>query len=113
MSLRKSFRLSVSKQHGEFTQINPIQMQANNAEAINPALLAGLGMALQAEFLAWNGLQSGVSETARDDWEVEPLSLHIVASGRRRPIRVQTLIDYIRQILTEEPWAHFIEGAPD
>jgi DNA-binding transcriptional LysR family regulator len=101
------------KEHGEFSQVNPVQMQANNADALNYALLAGLGMALQPEFLVWDDLQSGALETAMDDWQVEPLSLHIVAPpGRRRPIRVQALIDYILQSLTKEPWAHFIEGAP-
>ncbi|MGH8813009.1 MAG: LysR family transcriptional regulator [Advenella sp.] len=101
------------KEHGEFSQVNPVQMQANNADALNYALLAGLGMALQPEFLVWDGLQSGTLETAMDDWQVEPLSLHIVAPpGRKRPIRVQALIDYILQSLTKEPWAHFIEGAP-
>lgn len=110
---RKGWRF-LHKEHGEFTQVNPIQMQANNAEALNPALLAGLGMALQPEFLAWEGLQSGGLETAMEDWQVEPLALHIVAPpGRRRPIRVQALIDYILQTLTKEPWAHFTEGAPD
>ncbi len=101
------------KEHGEFSQVNPVQMQANNADALNYALLAGLGMALQPEFLVWDGLQSGALETAMDDWQVEPLSLHIVAPpGRKRPTRVQALIDHILQSLTKEPWAHFIEGAP-
>lgn len=110
---RKGWRF-LHKKHGEFIQITPVQMQANNAEALTPALLAGLGLALQLEFLAWEGLRSGVLETAMEDWQVEPLALHIVTPpGRRRPLRVQALIDYILQTLTREPWAHFAEGAPD
>ncbi len=100
------------KQHGEFTQAMPIQMHANNAEALVPALLAGLGLALQPEFLAWEELQSGELETAMDEWEVEPIALHIVTPpGRRRPVRVQAFIDYLLQSFTREPWARFTEDA--
>src|SRR5690606_2869086 len=44
------------KTHGEYTQITHTQMQVNNAEALAPALAAGLGLALQPEFLVWDQL---------------------------------------------------------
>lgn len=97
--------------HGEFTQAMPVQMHANNAEALAPALRAGLGLALQPEFLAWQDLQSGAIETALDDWEVEPIALHIVTPpGRSRPARVQAFIAYLAECLTREPWAFPIES---
>ena len=102
------------KKHGEFTQAMPIQMHANNAEALTPALLAGLGLALQPEFLAWEKLQSGELETAMEDWEVESLSLHIVMPpGRRRPARVQAFIDYLLQSFINKPWAYSTEDLLD
>ncbi len=81
-------------------------LRVNNAEALAPALLAGLGLALQPEFLAWQDIQAGRLETATDDWQVEPIALHIVTPpGRRRPARVQALIDYLAEHFAGLPWA--------
>lgn len=92
---------------GEFTQMTKAQMQANNADGLTAALLAGLGVALQPEFLVYDELQSGALQTAMDDWQVKPLVLHIVTPpGRKRPLRVQALIDHIAQTLTKEPWVN-------
>lgn len=93
--------------HGEFTQVTQTLLQVNNAEALEPALLAGHGIALQPEFLAWRHIQSGALETAMEDWQVEPIALHLVTPpGRRRPARVQALIDYFCDYLAQKPWAH-------
>lgn len=92
---------------GEFSQVMPTRLQVNNADALMPALRAGLGLALQPEFLVWPDLQSGALEAVMSPWEVEPLALHaITPPGRNRPLRVQALIDYLRDALVEEPWAH-------
>ena len=94
------------KRHGEFTQAMPAPLLANNAEALEPALQAGLGIALQPEFLAWKDLESGLLETVMEDWQVEPIALHIVTPpGRSRPVRVQALIDYLADRLRSAPWA--------
>ena len=91
---------------GEYTQVVPTQLQANNAEVFLPALRAGLGLALQPEFLVWQDLRDGTLETALDDWQTDPIALHIVTPpGRRRPARVQALIDYLAERLVTEPWA--------
>jgi DNA-binding transcriptional LysR family regulator len=75
---------------------------------LTPSLLAGLGLALQPEFLAWDQLQAGQLETAMDDWEAEAIALHIVTPpGRRRPARVNAFVDYLLQSLAKEPWARF------
>lgn len=97
---------------GDFTQALPVALRANNAEALTPALLAGLGLALQPEFLIWEQLQAGHLETAMDGWAVEPLALSLVTPpGRRRPARVQALMDYLAQRFMQEPWAHAAEPA--
>ena len=92
--------------HGEFAQTVPRQLQANNAEVFDAALQAGLGLALQPEFLVWEQLRDGRLQTAMDDWKVEPLALSIITPpGLHRPARVQALIDYLAQRLEQEPWA--------
>jgi DNA-binding transcriptional LysR family regulator len=97
--------------HGEFAQAMPTPLQVNNAEGLAPALRAGLGLALQPEFLAWQDLQSGALETVMDDWQVEPIALHIVTPpGRTRPARVQALMNYLAEHFTSEPWARSVGG---
>jgi DNA-binding transcriptional LysR family regulator len=92
--------------HGEFTQSMAVQMQANNADALTPALLAGLGVALQPAFLIWQELQTGVLEAVMEEWQVEPIALHILTPpGRNRPARVQALIEHLAHSFTNEPWA--------
>jgi DNA-binding transcriptional LysR family regulator len=97
-------------QHGQFTQAMPIALQTNNADGLTPALLAGLGVALQPEFLIWQDLQSGALQTVMQDWQVEPIALHIVTPpGRSRPARVQAFIEYLSQRMVQEPWARGME----
>ena len=100
-----SWRFTHPRQ-GEFTQVMQALLRVNNAEALAPALHAGLGLALQPEFLAWQHIQLGALETALDDWQVEPIALHLVTPpGRRRPARVQALIDYFSDYFSRKPWA--------
>lgn len=96
--------------HGEFTQAMAVQMRANNAEALTPALLAGLGVALQPAFLVWQELQTGALEAVMEDWQVDPIALHILTPpGRNRPARVQALIEHLAQAFASEPWAGVAE----
>lgn len=96
--------------HGEFTQAMSTPLRVNNAEALAPALHAGLGLALQPEFLVWQDLQSGALETVMDDWQVEPIALHLVTPpGRRRPVRVQALMDYLVEYFAAAPWAQHVD----
>lgn len=93
------------REHGEFSQGMNGRLYVNNAEALMPMLDAGLGLALQPEFLVWEQLQSGALQTAMDDWQVEPIALHVVTPpGRRRPARVQALIEYLAQRFADQPW---------
>ena len=94
------------KKKGEFAQVVPSALKVNNAEALAPALRAGLGLALQPEFLAWEDLQSGAIETTLPEWQVPSIALHIVSPpGRAKPARVQALIEYLAQHFARAPWA--------
>lgn len=91
---------------GEFAQVVPSALRVNNAEALAPALLAGLGLAIQPEFLCWQQLRDGLLQTTLDGWQVDPIALHIVTSPQRaRPARVQALIEYLAAHFTAAPWA--------
>ncbi|MEO9384159.1 LysR family transcriptional regulator [Chromobacterium phragmitis] len=91
---------------GEFALEMRAPLRVNNADALAPALRAGLGLALQPEFLAWQDLQAGLLETALPDWRVDSIALYILTPpGRGRPARVQALIDYLAQRLAGSPWA--------
>lgn len=100
-------------QHGEFTQAMQAPLRVNNGDGLTPALRAGIGLALQPEFIVWQDLQSGALQTAMDDWQVEPIALHIVTPpGRRRPARVQALIDALAEHFRQEPWARWEADPP-
>ncbi|RZL03911.1 MAG: LysR family transcriptional regulator [Rubrivivax sp.] len=94
------------KKKGEFAQVVPSSLKVNNAEALVPALRAGLGLALQPEFLAWEDLQSGALQTTMVDWQVPSIALHIVSPpGRAKPARVQALVEFLARHFAEAPWA--------
>ncbi len=90
----------------EFTQVMASPLRMNNAEGLNPALHAGLGLALQPEFLVRDDLLAGRLESAMDDWQVDPIALHIITPpGRLRPRRVQALMSFFATQIGQEPWA--------
>lgn len=96
---------------GEYSLLAPATLRANNADLFMPVLRAGLGIALQPEFLVWEDLRDGALVTVLDDWQVAPIALHIVTPpGRRRPARVQALIDTLADRFTAAPWADAAAG---
>lgn len=92
--------------HGEFSQVVPPALRVNNAEALIPALHAGLGLAMQPEFLVWDDLRTGRVEATLTDWMIDPIALHIVTPpGRAKPARVQALILFLAETFGAAPWA--------
>jgi DNA-binding transcriptional LysR family regulator len=95
------------RRHGDFAIGMKTPLKVNNAEALNPALLAGAGLALQPEFLVWEQLQNGSLEAVMPDWYVPSIALHIVTPpNRARPARVELLIEFLAARLASAPWAH-------
>lgn len=91
---------------GEASVEPPVRVWSDNADMLNPALIAGHGLALQPEFLVWRQLREGALEIAMPGWYAPPLALHLVMPpSPLRPLRVQMLIDYLARALARPPWA--------
>jgi DNA-binding transcriptional LysR family regulator len=80
-------------------------MRVNNAEALGGALRAGLGLALQPEFMCWEDVNAGRLEAVMCDWRPPQPALHVVSPpGRLRPARVKVLSDFLAERLAAAPW---------
>lgn len=75
-------------------------MRTDNGEAMLPALRAGLGVARLPGFLVDADIAAGRLEPVLTDWVAGSVALHLVTPpGSRRPVRVETLIDYLTERL--------------
>ena len=81
-------------------------LRANNADALTATVLAGLGLAIQPDFVTWRDLAAGRLETVMEDWSLPPIALNLVTPpGGMRPPRVTALIDFLATRLSGAPWA--------
>jgi DNA-binding transcriptional LysR family regulator len=82
------------------------RLRANNGDALTFALRAGLGLAIQPEFIVWEDLAAGRLEAVMTDWSLPEIALNVVTPpGNRRPARVSVLIEYLTRTLSSAPWA--------
>lgn len=82
---------------GEEVSVRPKgPLCANNADALTPALLAGLGLAVQPDFAVGRLVAEGRLEAVMTDWTPPPVALHLVQpAGGPRPARVEALADFL------------------
>jgi DNA-binding transcriptional LysR family regulator len=84
-------------------------LRANNADALMPSLRAGLGIAIQPEFVVWRDLLESRLEAGMTEWSAPPIALNIVTppGGLRAP-KVAVLIDFLVRRFSEQtaPWAN-------
>ena len=86
--------------HGEWEGRIPGRLTTNNADVAVPALVAGLGIAIQPEFSVYRELEQGTLEEVLPGWGLSPISLFLVTPpGSLRPLRVQVLIDFLAKRL--------------
>lgn len=89
--------------HGEWEGRIPGRLTTNNADVAVPALVAGLGIAVQPEFSVWRELEQGSLEEVLPGWGLSPISLFLVTPpGSLRPLRVQVLIDFLARRLASK-----------
>ena len=86
---------------GEVVQVRPAgPLRANNADALAPALLAGLGLAVQPDFVVGEAIEDGRLEVVMPDWSPPPIALHLVMPpGGPRPARVEVLAAFLAERL--------------
>jgi DNA-binding transcriptional LysR family regulator len=90
---------------GDYAIQVPLQVLADNADVLTPALLAGRGLALQPEFMVWRELQMGLLQSPMPQWSAGELGLHLIMPpSPMRPLRVQVLIDYLVKRFAHPPW---------
>ncbi|MBV8235663.1 MAG: LysR family transcriptional regulator [Planctomycetaceae bacterium] len=89
-------------------------LRANNADALRPMLLAGLGLAVQPEFLVAEDVAVGRLEAVMTDWSMPPIALNIVTPpGSHRPARVAAVIEFLARCLSGARWALPGEAGPN
>jgi DNA-binding transcriptional LysR family regulator len=87
---------------GEAVQVRPAgPLRANNADALAPALFAGLGLAVQPDFVVGEAIEDGRLEAVMPDWSPPPIALHLVMPpGGPRPARVEALAAFLTERLS-------------
>lgn len=87
---------------GEVVSVRPTgPLRANNADAMMPALRAGLGIAVQPDFVVAEAVAEGALEAVMGDWSMQDSFLHLVTPpGGPRPARIEALIGFLARRLT-------------
>jgi DNA-binding transcriptional LysR family regulator len=82
---------------GEQASVRPAgPLRVNNGEALMPALVAGLGIAVLPEFIAGDAIASGELEVILKGWKQTEGAVHLVMPpGGPRPARVEALADFL------------------
>ena len=83
---------------------------ANNPQAMVPALLAGIGIAVIPEFFIWREFEDGRLEHVLPGWWAPPGPIDMLTPpGRARPARVRVLMEFLRERFTARSWGHGVE----
>ena len=88
------------------------RLTANNGDLLSAAAVAGLGVILSPTFIVGDDLRAGRLETALEEWEGPPLSIHAVyPHNRHLSAKVRAFVDYLIECSGAHPY--WDEGIPD
>ena len=96
---------------GEEVSLRPAgPLRVNNADALTASLLAGLGVAVQPDFIVADLVEAGQLEVVLEGWSMRETALHLLTPpGGPRPARVEVLIAFLAGRLAMRgeglPWA--------
>jgi len=97
---------------GEWEGRVPGRLITNNADVVVPALVAGLGIAVQPMFSVWRQLEEGSLEEILPGWHLAPISLYLVTPpSPLRPSRVKVLVDFLAERLAQSAWTGRMDQA--
>ncbi len=92
--------------HGEWEGQIPGRLITNNADVVVPALVAGMGIAIQPLFSVWRELEEGSLVEILPGWELTPINLYLVTPpSALRPSKVKVLVDFLAERLVGLAWA--------
>ncbi len=82
--------------HGKALQVElKGPLLCNNADAMESALLAGLGISVVPDFICHEDLRSGRLVSVLDDWATPPLTLHVIYPHTRHlSAKVRAFVDF-------------------
>lgn len=82
----------------------------NNASAMLPAMVAGIGVAILPTFFISRELDDGRLVELLPDWHSPAGPVYVVSPpGKVRPARVRVLLDFLRRRFAAQGWAAGIE----
>jgi DNA-binding transcriptional LysR family regulator len=82
-------------------------LSATNAGALSFAMEAGLGIALQPDFLVWDAIRQKRLLVALEDWNAPPMAINLVTpAGKPRALRISVLLDFLVRRFSDgvAPW---------
>lgn len=106
LATRDVWHLTASGRRKEAVKVSG-PLIANNGDALQAALERGLGLALQPDFIAWEGLKSGKLVRCLPEWEAPLLHVNLITpSGGPRPLRVTAFLDFMAEHFAQNaaPW---------
>ena len=91
---------------GEEVSVRPNgRLRVNNGDAMLPALIEGLGIAVLPEFIVGEAVRVRQLEVLIPDWSMSNAGLHLVTpSAGPRPARVEALLEFLTKRLSRQRW---------
>jgi LysR family transcriptional regulator, regulator for bpeEF and oprC len=89
---------------GDITIVPSARLRTNDAESIQAAVRAGLGLAQGPSWIFAGDIAAGTLVQALADWRPRRFPIHAIRSGTRRvPGGIKLFVDYVAALVAGEP----------